>query len=104
MFTLKKNHTFRWPVEIQVPGNGAFVASGFTGEFLALDQDRINELYIGKPASEGAPAVEGGDRGLLRVALIGWSEIQDEDGKPVPFSEEGREALLGIEFIRRGIA
>lgn len=26
--------------------------------------------------------------GLLRVSLVGWENVQDEDGNEVPFSEE----------------
>lgn len=45
------------------------------------------------------------DRAADAIACvwIGWSDVVDEDGKPVPFSPEMRDRLLKYPFVRAAV-
>ena len=40
---------------------------------------------------------------LLKVFLVGWSGIKDEEGNDVPFNDDNFEALTDNHFIVKGI-
>jgi hypothetical protein len=42
----------------------------------------------------------GDDRDFLRDSLVGWDGLVDDDGKPVPFSQGTRDALIGLSFVQ----
>lgn len=92
MFILKAAHEFEWPVIVQEPEDGKHQARQFFARFLVLPQDEIEGLIKDSP--------ERVDVALLRRALIGWRGVQDATKEEVPFSDEAREQLIAIPYVR----
>jgi len=75
-FVRKKVKTFKWPVKVEEPADGGvFETSTFDAVFKRV------------PRSEFQKLADKGDLDLLKSVLIGWEGIEDEEGKPVPFSQ-----------------
>lgn len=94
MFKLKTNVEFAWPVKVQVPTDGRHVEQPFTARFKQVDRSRFVDLNNGDAEEE---------TNLLREVLIGWDGIGDENGEPIPFSEQTRDQLLEIPYVRTAI-
>ena len=74
-FVRKKVKTFKWPVTVEEPADGGvFDSSTFDITFKRLGR------------KEFATLSEKGDLILLKAVALAWDGIDDEDGKPVPFS------------------
>ena len=41
---------------------------------------------------------------VCRESLVGWDQFLDDDGKPVPFNDETKEALISITEVVSGLA
>lgn len=94
MLTIKPQETFDWPVPVQRPrADGKFDTYAFTATFKAVPSSRFKEL-IGS----------NDDKLLLQGAWVGWSEINDQGGNAVPYSEEMRETLMEDLAICRATA
>ena len=97
MFKLKDNKDFWWPVTVAVPVDGRHAKHKFRGQFLLIDQEEIDG-YV-----EDANDDEAGDLDLLSRVLIGWEGVADDDGNPIEFSDEVRDKLLKIPYVRLGL-
>jgi hypothetical protein len=94
MLTIRKQETFDWPVPVQRPrADGKFDTHVFTATFKAVPSSRFKELMDAHD-----------DAVVLQDVWVGWSEINDEHGKPVSYSDEMRETLMEDLAIRRGTA
>ena len=82
MFKLKPTNSFKWNVEVREPVDGRYNVYKFKAEFKLLS------------AEDQQDAQARGDADFLRVVLIGWEGIQDEDGNELVFSEIARESLI----------
>ncbi|MBF0095162.1 MAG: hypothetical protein HQL34_11535 [Alphaproteobacteria bacterium] len=92
MFTFTPNPTFSWPVRILVPvPNGRKEVREALGLFRVVSSERLGELndQAGNP-----------DKTILKEVLAGWNKIEDEQGSPLVFSDETRDALLAIPYVR----
>ncbi|MFC6855753.1 phage tail assembly chaperone [Marivibrio halodurans] len=99
-FILADEPTFKWPVDIRVPGtNGAFQTLRITCRFKVLPLDHFE-----RKADQEA-SVDDTNKDFLRDALIGWDEgdVSNEDGQPVPFNADTRDQLLNIPYALRDI-
>jgi hypothetical protein len=94
MFQLKRDRTFSWPVDVEVPADGgAFAKQRFTARFKEVSGDRLVELAKARPGE--------GDVHILREVVVGWGEdVQDEDGSPLPFSEETLGRMIAVPYVR----
>jgi len=93
-------------------------------QFLILDNERLETLQEplyrpsperqdGETAEDFAKRVEAHSkavaaipRNILREAVVGWpdnADIQDENGNPIPYSDEAKELLLSYEFAVSGL-
>ena len=92
MFKIAEKKAITWPVVVEIPQDGGKTTKQtFTGEFEIVDQDELNQL-----------ALEGAD--LLARVFTGWEKgVGDEEGKDLPFSEEMRQKLLKITYVRRAL-
>lgn len=93
MFKVRKNASFKWDVKVQVPVDGRHVEQRFTAQFKQVDRSRFTDLRD-DPESEQA---------LLRDVLLGWEGIADENGETIAFSDEARDALLEIPYVRLAV-
>ena len=73
------------------------VEQAFEGRFVVVSTHEATAMYDGR-------SIDDGDLGVLRQALIGWREMIDDNNATVPFSEEKRDQLLAVPFVRRAIA
>lgn len=90
-FVRKKNPTYKWPVIVEDPDNGRFDKGTFDAIFKRLSRTKFSEL------------VNKGDVELLENVLDGWEGIEDEDGKPVPFTSAIKREFLDDPYFCRGV-
>ncbi len=94
MLKIVKNPEFTARVKVQVPTENGVIEESFVGRFRTIsisDAEKFNGFATEEVSN------------WLRRILIGWEGIKDEDGKDVPFSDEAREQLIDIPFIRNAI-
>lgn len=99
MFKIVDVPSFKWPVKVNIPRDGGkFTPTTFTGEFAALHQDEIDKAL--EEIRDGTLDVNFGAR-----VLIGWSagQVQDSDGSELPYSDEAKDKLLRMSYVRNGV-
>lgn len=93
MFKLiETDEPIQWPVTVHVPQHGGKTA-----------KHKFTALFAYLPADDIAPASEAGDEAFLGRVLLGWQGVQDEEGNPLPFSDEARDRLVRIPYVRRAL-
>lgn len=93
MFRVSQKESYKWPVVVQEPNNGAFTESRFTAEFKILPQARLDSVAAGRE--------ENAD--LADEVLLGWDGVVDRDGNPLLFSEETKAIVLDIPYAKMAI-
>lgn len=99
MFKIVDAPTFKWPVKINIPRDGGkLTPATFTGEFAALSQDEIDQAL--EDARDGNL-----DAGFASKVLLGWpqGQVQASDGSELPYSDEAKEKLLRMSYVRNGV-
>lgn len=95
MFKIEQQKTVIWPVSVSIPRDGGRITrSTFDAEFELLPQNEFTAIY----QQDG-----GNDEDLLRRVLVGWQGVADPDGDPFDYSEERRELLIGIPYVRTAL-
>ena len=87
MFKINRNPTFSHKVKIRVPVDGGFADHEFTARFKHVPWSELS-------AVERDPAEQ------LRRVWIGWDGIANENGEALSYSDEAREMLIDMMFIR----
>lgn len=91
-FIRKKVKTFKWPVTVEEPTDGGtFDSSTFDATF-----KRIGRAEFAKLGSKS-------ELELLKAVLVDWSGIDDEAGKPIPFSPEAVKEFTDDPYWIRGV-
>jgi hypothetical protein len=101
-FVLNQSATYTWPVKITLAiSGGKREVSTFDAEFKRLPQTRINEIMHLIREQEVGRRQEDlmWDTDVCRELLSGWDGVNDDDGKPVPFSEGSLNKLLDIPTV-----
>ncbi len=94
MFQIASKNTCKWPVTVLVPQDGGKRAKyTFTAEFALLAPERERALKVGDISDED----------FLREVLVGWSGVQDVDGADLPFSDDARDKLIAIPYVRAAL-
>lgn len=103
MFTLAKTWKFWWPVKVHVPRDGEIVVEEFQAQFVTMDDDEMAawrqsmaEFLVEKQGALGADYYA---RDLGRI-VVGWRDVEDDDGTSVPFTPENLRAAAAIPFVR----
>ena len=90
-FVRKKTKVFPWPVEIRTPSEtkiGEFETTTFTGKFIRLSRSELDSF-------ESASEYE-----ALQKVLVGWTDVNEEDGTPIEFSDKVlKEFAEDIDFV-----
>lgn len=95
MFKMKKKDTFNWPVVINEPRDGGgFLSHEIKCEFKLQEQSKMDTLLA---------QFREDDRDILKVLLVGWTGVQNEDGEPMPFNDETRDAFLDLTYVRTAL-
>tara|TARA_R100000329_G_scaffold38769_1_gene36510 strand:+ start:584 stop:916 length:333 start_codon:yes stop_codon:yes gene_type:complete len=77
-FVRKKTKVYPWPVEVKRPSEtipGEFETHTFTGRFARLSRTVLNKFD------------EEDEYTALSKILVGWEDINEEDGTPINFSK-----------------
>ena len=90
-FVRKKTKVYPWPVEVQRPSEtkaGDFETSSFTGKFIRLSRKELDTF-------DSSTEFE-----ALKKVLVGWEDINEEDGTPIEFSDKTlKEFSEDIDFV-----
>ncbi|MBF0415596.1 MAG: hypothetical protein HQL79_07490 [Magnetococcales bacterium] len=95
MFKIQGQHSVSWPVVVKIPANGGrFTKAEFQADFLMIDQERIDAIM-------NAPEIPTSiDVTFLSEVVVGFANVQGEDGSELSFSKEALGVLLGIPYVR----
>jgi len=94
MFVLKTDHEFEWPVTVRVPVDGGIYASQtFKVRYRLPADDEMKQML----------RTTGDDAVNARKVVAGWSEVKNEHGDDVPFSDELLDKFLRVPWIRVAI-
>lgn len=99
MFKIDRQKTsYTCPVTVCKPvDDGKFQKGTFKAEFAYLEQDEIDEVL--ENARQGRDNAD-----LCARAWVGWkSDLVDQDGAPLPYSEENKAMLLQIPYVRGAV-
>ena len=90
-FVRKKTKVYSWPVEVKTPSEtkiGEFDTTAFTGQFIRLSRKELDDF-------ESASEFE-----ALKKVLVGWTDVNEEDGTPIQFSDKVlKEFSEDIDFV-----
>ena len=90
-FVRKKTKVYPWPVEVKTPSEikvGEFDTTSFTGKFIRLSRSELDSF-------ESSTEFE-----ALKKVLVGWEDINEEDGTPIEFSDKVlKEFSEDIDFV-----
>lgn len=93
MFKIEKALTVKWPVTVNIPRDGGRTTKAtFNADFKLLEQDELDAVME-----------HGGDREIGCAVLVGWDGVADDNGAPIAFSEDARDALLKIPYVRAAL-
>lgn len=112
-FVISKKQAYPWPVTVKTPDParpGKWQSQTFTATFRRLPPLEVQEQLArltGRDLSDpdGMSAEERFSREseFLDEVLLGWDGITDDEGVPVPCTEESRAAVLDIIEVRRAV-
>ncbi len=91
MFRLDETFSFTRDIAIVLPSGEE---QNFVCSFRLLDED----CFAQQLADDNDP-----DRALMQVAVVGWQDILNIQGKPYPFSQQNLQSLLDLPFVKRAL-
>lgn len=89
MFRVIEDPQFVEDVRVEVPDGDGWRQEVLRTRFRALKVSDVNAL-----------AEDGGVNALLDRAVVGFEDLADADGRPVPGDGEWRDRLLDYAFVR----
>lgn len=92
MFILSENPRFTHAVKVMTPVDGGHKVEEFKATFLVVDVHSLGDTNSLDGQTE-----------LLQRVVVGLEDIVDDAKKPIPFSDEFRDRLIGIPYIRAGL-
>lgn len=94
MFIVSSNRTFTHPVKVMVPVDGGHKEQSFKTTFRVIDAD----------ADERDLTSAAGSTSFLKEVVIGMDELVDDQEQAVPYSDELRDRMLKLPFVRVALA
>jgi hypothetical protein len=101
---LKQKEPYRWPLKITLPADdGKRLTESFTGVFAWVSQSRIEEIRrtvrlqsmgIGDDDQQQIDDIT-----AAKEVMVGWSDVLDDEGDEVPFSDRALDQLLQIPTV-----
>lgn len=89
MFKVTTEPKFTHPVTVMVPVDGGHKEQTFTCTFRVADVEALDKLKD-----------EEGQKGLLQRVICGMADLVGEDDQPLPYSDELRDQLIGVPYVR----
>ena len=78
-FVRKKTKVYSWPVNVKTPSTtkiGEFETTKFIGKFVRLSRTELTNFE------------EATEYDALQKVLVGWEDVNEEDGTPIEFNQE----------------
>lgn len=95
MFKLAKEATFWWRTEILVPTGDKKTAVSCELEFRAGDEADAD--------AAASLAAAHSDLDWVARKIVGWKDVADESGNPLPLTPENLRAFLAIDYVRASV-
>lgn len=89
MFKIVSEPTFTIPVTVCVPVDGGHKDQTLKVKFAVVDVDELGE----------AAGLDGQQK-LLRRVVRGLEDVVDDADKPLPYSDELRDQLIAVPYVR----
>ncbi|MEA3265209.1 MAG: hypothetical protein U9R07_17190 [Pseudomonadota bacterium] len=94
MFKLSADPRFTHEVKVQVPVDGGHKEQSFKATFRVLPLDQLTA------EDEDASSDDQSQVNTLRKVVVGLDDLVDDAGEPVPYSDEIRDQLIGVPYVR----
>jgi len=91
MFKIDHTPSFTRRVEIKVPADGGHERQDFNVTFRVLPDAEIEAFDMRTAA---------GEREFLAAAVTDFEDVEDEQGKALPYSDALRDRLIGLAYVR----
>jgi hypothetical protein len=100
MFVMSNKPTFWWKVSVPAVNSdtGGWTHHTFSAEFKRRTKPELDGMFVKGGMYETAAMGE-----VLAKELVGWRDIQQPDGSPLPVSEESRAALMAIPHMEAAL-
>lgn len=98
MFEIKQIDSLSWPVKVNVPaddGSNGTVEGEFKARFKYLPTPEFQALLTNLADANGEP--------LVKAYILGWDDLADSVGKPLPFNEKNLNKVLQIPYMLAGL-
>ena len=94
-FKIASNPTYKAQVKVELPSdNGKTVSKMFQAIFKRMSQSELDNI------SERLSAKELTDAALIDEVMVGWEDVQDEDGNVLEFNDKNLATLLDVFPVR----
>jgi hypothetical protein len=98
-FVLKQSDTYTWPVTFDVPVDGGrHERQTFDGEFKRLPQSKVGPMVAELQKLEDFSDLERVTE-IAADVLVGWSGINGDDGKEIPYSQKALDQLMEVPLL-----
>ncbi len=91
MFVLDQEPRFTHPVTVNKPVDGGFEQQTFKATFLVIMDSELGTYDLDSRA---------GSTDFLKKALVGFADVQGADDQDVLFSDQTRDAMIDMPFVR----
>ena len=95
-FVRKKNKTFKWPVVVREPSEtdaGVYEDHEFIAIFKRLKVSEYQEAADNKTEFD-----------LLKMMLVGWEEMKEEDGQDIPFTNQNLKDMMEDSYWLKAVS
>lgn len=91
-----KEKPIAWPIKVTIPTDGGeYLEYQFTGLFKRLGPQERDLIIEAHKVLVDAESPNEANAITFAKLMDGWSDIQDQDGNPIPFSVESLKMVLG---------
>lgn len=94
MLKIVQNPEFTHTVKVSLPVDGGFAEHSFKARFRALSVPEIEAFDTN--------TVDGTTR-YLNTILVGWEDVVDDAGQPLPVNDANRDMLIGSPSLRMAL-
>lgn len=105
-FILAASNRYWWPVKVSIPhptNAGQMLEQTFKMQFEAQPRDEAIKHQTEYNGLETIEQQASHDHEQLRRLCKNWDDVEDEHGKPVPFSEDAFNAAIQHIWFRTGV-
>ena len=92
MFKVTEDRQFTHEVKVMVPADGGHKEESFKATFRVIDVDDLGDTH----------SLEG-QQDTLRRVVVSMSELVDEHGVEMPYSDDLRDRLTRVPYVRSAL-